>query len=208
MMVPSLNCPTEVLLGAVEQSGQQSRSPCGSQFDKDNLSVGQHHCHLGFCAACSSCLKGVSILEISKASYSEGAGGSSLSPGHWPVGSSPFNRGEMFGQLPPCVYLCNFRNPYALFRLPKTEEEHIALLPSIPGDRPSLRGLRVGPLPSWYHSTRLWPSGMCMECPPQPNIPSVSPFCEILTEHKALCCVLSWWKATGPPLDQYAKLKF
>lgn len=115
MMVPSLSCPTEVLLGAVEQSGQQSRSPCGSQFDKDNLSVGQHHCHLGFCAACISCLKGVSILEISKASYSEGAGGSSLSPGHWPVGSSPFNRGEMFGQLPPCVYLWQFQKSICPF---------------------------------------------------------------------------------------------
>lgn len=114
MMVPSLTCSTKVVLGAVEQSGQQSRSPCGSKFDKDNLSVGHHHCHLGLCTACSSCLKRVSILEISKASYSEGAGGSSLSPGHWPVGSSPFYRGEMFGQLPPVCTCGNLRNSYAL----------------------------------------------------------------------------------------------
>lgn len=117
------------------------------------LSVGLHHCCLGLCIACSSHLKEIYIPETSKVAYTEGAGGSSLFPGSWPVGSIPLYKGGI-----PMLH----RGVHC----PAT---------STPGDKPSLRGLRVDHLPSWCHSRRLWPSKMCMGCPPQQSIPSASP---------------------------------
>lgn len=76
----------KVLLGAVGQLGQQSKSPCGSRFDKDHLTV-----LVTVIVTSTSTL--VAAATVREYSYipetSEGSRDSGLPSGYWPVGVIP-----------------------------------------------------------------------------------------------------------------------